>query len=279
MTALIPNLNGASRIYAIFGDPVAQVQTPTLINPLFAELDFDVCAVPFHVTPAQFEAAFEVFSALPNVAAIGITVPHKIVAARRCDRLTPVASAVGAVNVVRRERDGSIQGALFDGAGFAAGLGDNRARLQDASVLLMGAGGAGSAIAHALASEGIATLSVIDRDEAALLATIDMANHVAGREVAVAGAAELRDHTVLINATPLGLKPDDALPLDLRGLTDKTLVADIAALSRETELLRIARERGCATSDGHNMLRAQIALVAGFVTGRDAGVSIGAPGD
>lgn len=272
---MIPNLDGFARIYAVFGDPVTQVQTPTLVNPLFARHGFNVFAVPFHVRRDDLERSWRVFAAMSNVAGIGVTVPHKVAAARLCDTLTSAAAEVGAVNSIQRSADGSMHGALFDGLGFVLGLGEKRGRLEGAAVMLVGAGGAGRAIAHALCSEGIADLSVVDIDPAAVAFTVDMVNRVAGREIASPGNATLSGRSVLINATPVGLKPSEAFPVDLSEISPEMLVADIAALSRETELLERARARGCATSDGKDMLEAQIALIAGYAAGLPAGRPIG----
>ncbi|BCH35159.1 shikimate dehydrogenase [Mesorhizobium sp. L-8-10] len=274
MSGLVSNLNGASRIYAVFGDPVAQVQTPALINPLFAEHGADIWAVPFHVTRGNFETAWRAFAAMPNVAGIGVTVPHKVAAFRLCDRVTPAASEVGAVNSIQHAPDGSMHGALFDGLGFVRGLGENRKRLAGASVLLVGAGGAGRAIAHALAENGIGRLSVIEIDAEARDFTIEMTNRVARRTIAAEGNDTLSGHHMLINATPIGLKSAESFPVDLTTLEPEVLVADIAALSRETELLKLARERGCPTSDGRDMLKAQIGLIAGFAAGHAAGTPL-----
>ncbi|MBY8916573.1 shikimate dehydrogenase [Nitratireductor rhodophyticola] len=274
MSDSIPNLGGASRIYAVFGDPVAQVQTPTLINPMFAAKGIDLYAVPFHVTGETLEAAWRVFAAMDNVAGIGVTVPHKIAAARLCDELTPAAAAVGAVNSIQRRGDGSMHGALFDGLGFVRGLAVNRGRLAGASVMLVGAGGAGRAIAHTLAGEQIGRLAVIDVDDDALEFTVDMVNRVMGAPVAQRGSCDLAGIDVLINATPVGLKSAEAFPVDLNDLGPEMLVADIAALARDTELLTLARQRGAATSDGRDMLEAQIALIAGFAAGLEAGTPL-----
>ena len=186
MTGMIPNLDGASRVYAVFGDPVAQVQTPRLINPIFAAAGVNTFAVPFHVTPAQFGATWDALAALDSIAGIGVTVPHKVAAAERCATLTPTAQAVGAVNSIQRGADGRMHGALFDGMGFVLGLGAARARLRGARVLMVGAGGAGRAIAHALAGEGIAALGLMDLDAASVRFTADMVNAVTGADTAFA---------------------------------------------------------------------------------------------
>jgi len=265
------NIDGSTRIYAVFGDPVKQVQTPHLINPIFAAAGCNLVAVPFHVTPFTLTATWAAFRELSNIAGIGVTVPHKVAAARLCDSLTDAASQVGAVNSIQRHADGSMHGALFDGTGFIQGLASARSRLKGAEILLLGAGGAGRAIAHALATEAPARVMVMDRDPESVAFTVNLINRVAGAGIARKAGPDAGQAAVWINATPVGLKPGDKFPVDLAALTPDTLVADIASLSRETELLCRARELGCATSDGNDMLNAQITLIAGFAAGHEAG--------
>lgn len=274
MTETIPNLNGDTRTYAVFGDPVAQVQTPRLINPLFANAGENIVAVPFHVPASLFAQAWATFSAMPSTAGIGVTVPHKIAAAQLCDTLTPTAQAVGAVNSIQRAADGRLHGALFDGDGFVAGLGDNRSRLKGAKVLMVGAGGAGRAIAHALASEGLAQLALLDLDPTSVAATIEIVNAAAQRDLAAEADLSQSDFDVILNASPIGIKGTATFPFAPERLVSSMLVADIAALAGDTPLLRAARAAGCATSDGNDMLSAQIALIAGFAAGRPAGMPL-----
>ncbi|TIR50652.1 MAG: shikimate dehydrogenase [Mesorhizobium sp.] len=275
MKESIPNLDGTSRIYAVFGDPVAQVQTPHLINPIFAAADCNIYAVPFHVTPKYFAATWDIFAVLSNLAGIGVTVPHKVAAAARCTTLTPTAKAVGAVNSIQRGEDGSMHGALFDGIGFIHGLGEARAALGGARVLMVGAGGAGRAIAYALVEEGVGRLSLLDLDSASVAFTRDMVNAVIGRDVAfAAGPSDGWDYDVIINASPIGIKGNARFPVPENEIRSQMLVADIASLKDETALLRAARNAGAATSDGNDMLRAQIRLIAGFAAGLSAGTSL-----
>lgn len=271
---MTPDLNGASRVYAVFGDPVAQVQTPRLINPIFAAAGENIFAVPFNVTPAQFTATWDALAALGSIAGIGVTVPHKVAAAARCATLTETARAVGAVNSIQRGADGRMHGALFDGMGFVLGLGAARARLQGARVLMVGAGGAGRAIAHALASEGIASLALMDIHTASVAFTARMVNAVAGEGTAFAAKGGA-DYDVVVNASPIGIKGDARFPVPGDALRADMLVADIAALQGDTALLRDAKLAGAATSDGNDMLEAQIALIAGFAAGLPAGEPLG----
>lgn len=270
----MPDVDGKTRLFAVFGDPIDQVRTPALINPVFARVGANVVSVPFRVTADGFDATWDVFASIANVAGIGITVPHKRSAARRCARLTPVAATVGAVNCARREPDGTTYGALFDGVGFVRGLGPHRERLRGASVMLVGAGGAGSTIAHALIEEDVADLHIVDIDRAAVESAVDMVNRESGRTIAAGAMGDASQYDVLINATPIGLKSDDRFPLSLRELDPRTLVADIASLTQETALLASARAKGCTVSDGVAMIESQIKLIAEFILGEPPGTPV-----
>lgn len=272
MKETIPNLDGHSRIYAVFGDPIYQVQTPTLINPIFAAAGQNIYAVPFHVTAERFADAWDAFAAMSNVSGISTTVPHKVNAAKRCDTLTPTARAVGAVNCVQRGVDGRMHGALFDGIGFVEGLGEAKARIRGSRVLVVGAGGAGRAIAFSLAEEGVGKLGLMDLSADSIAFTANMVNAVTGRECArAADASSGWEYDVVINASPIGIKGTAVFPMPDAAIRPDMLVADIASLTGETALLRAARAAGATTSDGKDMLSAQIRLMAGFAAGLPAG--------
>jgi shikimate dehydrogenase len=265
---------GGARLYPVLGDPIAQIKTPTLINPVFQCHGLDIVSFPMHVPPARFAAVWDMLRQTPNVAGIATTVPHKIAAARFCDSLSGEAATVGAVNTARRGADGSMHGALFDGVGFVQGLGAARDRLKGARVLMVGAGGAGRAIAHALCGAGIATLNIFDLNFNSAEATVAMVERVAGPNVGRIGTGGLADFDMLINASPIGLKPDEGFPLPLDRLTSDIHVADIASFGTATALLTTARCAGCSVSDGNDMLNAQLGLVAGFIAGLPEGTSI-----
>lgn len=261
------NIRNYHRVYPVLGDPIAQVQMPRLIEPVIAALGHPVTSFALHVRPDDLAMAISTLRAMPNVAGFGVTVPHKVASIAFCDRLTDVARDVGAINNIRREADGTLTGGLYDGEGFVAGLGKAADKLRGASVVLIGAGGAGRAIAHALALRGIDALHIIDRDPEALRATAGIADAAAGRKIFSEQSIALDEATMLINATPLGLKAGDVLPVDLEALTSNTFVADIAALARRSELLELAQSLGCETSDGEAMIKGQLDLVAQFISG------------
>lgn len=111
-------IGGTTRLMGVIGDPIVQARTPGAINPIFAAMGADIVCVPLHVPAADLATCWAGLKAMPNLVGFGITLPHKQAALALCDSLDPLAERVGAVNLVRREADGSFRGYQFDGAGF-----------------------------------------------------------------------------------------------------------------------------------------------------------------
>jgi shikimate dehydrogenase len=187
-------------------------------------------------------------------AGLNITYPCKQAVLPLLDELSPEAQAMGAVNTVV-VREGRLVGHNTDGSGWAWGF---RRALPDADlrcVVLLGAGGAGSAIAHAVLGLGAARLRIVDTDRvrADALATALNARHGA-RAVAHADAAQaLEGASGLIHATPTGMAKMPGLPVDARLLRPDSWVSEVVYFPIETELLKAARAIGCRTVDGGTM--------------------------
>jgi shikimate dehydrogenase len=187
-------------------------------------------------------------------AGLNITYPCKQAVLPLLDELSPEAQAMGAVNTVV-VREGRLMGHNTDGSGWAWGF---RRALPDADlrcVVLLGAGGAGSAIAHAVLGLGAARLRIVDTDRvrADALATALNARHGA-RAVAHADAAQaLEGASGLIHATPTGMAKMPGLPVDARLLRPDSWVSEVVYFPIETELLKAARAIGCRTVDGGTM--------------------------
>jgi shikimate dehydrogenase len=251
---------GSTRLYAIIGDPVAQVQAPTLMNAMFAQRGVDAVMVAVHVTPGHFDSVVTGLQQIGNFDGLLITVPHKIAVLQHADHAGPAAQLAGSANALRREPDGTWLCDNFDGAGFVAGL--RRAGHEPAGkiVALVGAGGAGAAIAAALVQAGVGRLSITDADAgkaSALAGRLDA--HTSGAVRACATAA--LDHAeIAINATPMGLRPADPLPFEPQALPGGALVVDIIMKPAETRLLQVAAARGLATHPGLPMLLEQAEL-------------------
>ncbi|MFF3124721.1 shikimate dehydrogenase family protein [Streptomyces sp. NPDC057908] len=257
-------ISGSTRLYAVLGDPVEQVRAPSLLNPLFARLGIDAVLLPVHVEPVAFAGVFHGLTQTKNLDGILVTIPHKAAALRLADEVSPAAAAAGAVNALRREPDGRWRGENFDGIGFVRGLIEAGHLPAGKRIVLMGAGGAGSAIAAALLSAGAAQLTLCDPDVAklhGLLARLE--EHWPGRATGEAKPA-LDEADIVVNATPLGMRADDPQPFSLRALAPRCVVADVIMKPRETALLRSAAALGHPVLHGAHMLDHQLDLYRAF---------------
>lgn len=187
---------------------------------------------------------------MPNLVGFGITLPHKQTAIDLCDSLDPVAARVGAVNLVRRERDGSFQGYQFDGRGFVRGLQSQRIAIDNRDVLVVGTGGAAVAIAFALVEAGVRSITVSNRTMGKAEALAETVNADFGRQVVKAGTATPQAGQLVINATSLGLQNADALPINPETVRPGMTVAEVIAQPEITYLLSLARERGAQIHSG-----------------------------
>lgn len=258
------DITGSTTVFAIAADPIVHVRTPQRLNALLRERGVDGVMVPFHVKAAALPALFEGLRGLVNLGGIVVTVPHKESAAALCDALTPAAQLIGAVNAVRLQ-DGCLTGGNFDGLGFVAGLRSQGHDPAGRHVYLAGLGGAGKAIACAIAEAGPASLSLYNRspDKAEALAE-RLARHCPALAVRVGGPRpEACD--IAINATSLGLADTDPLPFQLDALAPGTVVADAVMSRVDTPLLRAAAARGCRTHPGLYMLEGQLTEIARFL--------------
>lgn len=258
----IPSLHGSTKLMGVVGDPIAQIMTPANINPIFAGMGVNIACVPLHVTAHDLEAAWNGFKALRNLIGFGITLPHKQQAVSLCDSLDPLAERVGAVNLVRREKDGGFRGYQFDGNGFVRGLSRQGYSVAGRDCVLLGAGGAAIAIAFALAREGVASLTITNRTVAKAGHLADAVNKAIGRPVAIAGSTQPNHGQLIVNATSLGLNPDDPLPMNITAIDETMLVAEVVAKPEITSLLTAAQDRGAAIHSGIHMIRGQADLIA-----------------
>jgi shikimate dehydrogenase len=188
-------------------------------------------------------------------AGLNITHPCKQAVLPLLDELSADARAIGAVNTVVF-RDGKRIGHNTDWSGFATPFKSKLADVALDRVVLVGAGGAGAAVAHAALTLGTKSLSIVDSDgaRAASLAASLNERFGAGRAQAVAGTgAAIASADGIINATPIGMTGHPGTPFDTAWLEPRHWVAEIVYFPLETELLRAARSRGCRTLDGGGM--------------------------
>jgi shikimate dehydrogenase len=259
----VESITGRTRLFAVLGDPVAQVMAPAMMNRLFRERGVDAALIPVEVPPGDLAAVVEGLKRIGNLDGFLVTVPHKLAVCHHADRLSEAARLAGSVNAMRREADGSWSGDNFDGAGFVRGLLGAGHAIAGRRLTLVGAGGAGVAIAAAVLQAGASAVSVVDIDPARAEA---LADRLGERWPGLARAASSLDPAsdVVVNATPQGLREDDPLPFALDGLRAEAIVADIIMKPAQTRLLREAAARGLRTHPGLPMLNEQIPLYREF---------------
>ncbi|MDJ0390735.1 shikimate dehydrogenase [Roseomonas sp. E05] len=256
---------GTTRLFGILGDPVAPLRSPALFNAAFARLGRDAALVPLHVPAGELPAVWDGLTRLRNLDGLVITMPHKEAVLPLLQALGPTAALTRTVNTVRRRAEGGWEGEMFDGEGFRDGLERSGHAPRGASVLQVGCGAAGRAIAFALARAGAARLVLHDAEPARAR---QLAERLAAGWPALAVSAEAQGpagHDIVVNATPLGLRPGDPLPLDPALLSAGQVVADVIPNPEVTPLIAAAREIGCATVTGRAMHEGQARLAAAYL--------------
>jgi shikimate dehydrogenase len=266
MTEITPGvpISGTTRLYVVLGDPVTQVQSPALMNPLFGGLGIDAVLVPVHARPEHLKRILGGLRCASNVDGIFVTVPHKAAVRALADRCSPMVEIAGSANVLRREPDGSWYAENFDGLGFVTGLLGAGHDPKGRRVGLVGAGGAGSAIAAALLQAGADRLSVCDPDNAKLTGLGSRLGAQWPGRMITSAEPRLDDIDIVVNATPLGLRADDPLPFRPELLPTGSVVADIIMKPRETSLLKEAAALGHPVHYGIHMLAGQVASYRAF---------------
>lgn len=255
-------ITGKTKVFFMIADPIEHVRTPEVLNPMFRARGIDAVMVPAHFTAETFAGGWKAMRSMSNLGGLVVSVPLKDQALAMSDRVLALAARIGVANVVRRNPDGTMVATNLDGLGFLKGMLSGGSDAKGRDVLLLGAGGAGRAIAVTLIDTEIASLRVYDRDAAKASALAEDVARLCPRLSVSHGWNQLDDATLVINATPLGLHPNtDAMPLDVSALHPGVLVADIVMKPRNTPLLQAANARGCDLRFGAGMLDTQLELM------------------
>jgi shikimate dehydrogenase len=258
-------ITGTTRLYAIIGDPITHVRTPMAFNEWFAARGIDAVCLPIHIGRDDLPRGWAGLKSILNLDGFIVTAPHKAEAARLCDGLERDGIHTGVVNTVRREADGRFVGTLLDGRGFVAGLRKHGHRIEGRRFFIAGAGGAGTALSYAIAGSCAAAITLHNRTRSKaekLVAAVK--NAYPDCDVRL-GTADASGHAVAVNATSLGLKPDDGHSFDLGSVDRNCLVAEVVMKPDMTPLLIAAKERGYAIHFGIEMLNSQLELMMEFL--------------
>lgn len=260
-------LDGETRLIPILGDPIAQVKSPALLTEGLAARGLNVIVPPMHVRPAEFAATVQALKLIGNLDGLVITVPHKFAASAVCDSLSAPARFIGSVNVIRRGADGGWFGDNCDGQGYIGGIRAAGGLVEKAAVLLIGAGGAGSAIAYEFLRQGASHVAVHDADTTrrdTLIARLNDGFPGCAR----AGSDDPRGYDIIANATPMGMKAGDPMPVQADLLCPGQFVADCVTRPEITPLQAHARRIGCATMTGIGMFNGVAERMVDFYASR-----------
>lgn len=259
-------LNGETRLIPIVGDPIAQVKSPGALTRILAERGHNAIVYPAHVAAGDLPLFLAAAKATRNLDGIVVTVPHKIAALDACDEPTARARFLGSVNVLHRRADGVWTGDATDGLGYLDGCRRHGFDVAGKRALLVGAGGAGSAVAYEILERGAAQLALHDLDTARRDSLMDRLNgRFPGR--CVAGCTDPAGFDLVANATPLGMRAGDPAPVRLDALVPAQFVADIVTRPEVTPLIAHARSLGCPTMTGVDMFNAQADLLVDRILG------------
>lgn len=247
-------ISGHTRLIAHLGYPTASFKAPMIYNPWFVDQQVDVKVVPMGVRPEDYAAFIPPLFTMTNIIGALVTMPHKIATCDLVQRLSPTAAIAGACNAIRREADGSLSGDMFDGEGFVLGLRRKGFNPQGTRALVVGSGGVGSAIAASLAAAGVSALTLYDtRPEVAHALAGRQHQHYPQLDITLM-QSDPAGHELVVNATPLGMKASDPLPLDVERLAPGAWVGEVVMTQEYTPLLRAAQARQCHIQRGTDML-------------------------
>jgi shikimate dehydrogenase len=256
-------INGRTKITGLFGYPVEHTLSPAMHNAAFMALGLNYCYVPFLVHPDSLANAVKGIKAL-NLAGVNVTIPHKEKVIPLLDEINREASFIGAVNTIVNS-DGKLTGYNTDGRGFIQSLTEKNISIEGKDILIVGAGGASRAVSYYLCQKA-KSLSLFDID------TEKAGNLVHDLKQISPGISHIKDisgidtFNIIINATPLGLKQGDPLPVNTGLLKKEQIVCDL--IYKETRLLEEASKKGCITLNGLGMLLWQGALAFELWTGK-----------
>jgi shikimate dehydrogenase len=187
-----------------------------------------------------------------------VTMPHKVTTVALLDEVTTTVRIAGSCNAILRRPDGSLLGDMFDGVGFVRGVTHAGRRLEGATALVVGSGGVGSAIAASLAGAGVAAIGLFDADPAAATSLGERLRSHYPQVVVTLGSNDPAGYDIVVNATPLGMRAGDPLPIDVSRIAPTTFVGEVVMKQEITPFLRAAQERGCVIQVGTDMLFEQI---------------------
>lgn len=251
-------IDGNTEIIAHIGFPTHAFKAPLIYNPWFETVGINAIVVPMSCQVEPFPRFLRSLFHLGNLRGALITMPHKVSTVGLLDEVLPTAAIAGSCNAVRRLADGRLQGDMFDGEGFVRGIQRKGFEPKGRRALVVGAGGVGCAIAASLAAAGVREMAVFDVNNASAQALANrLLQHYPDMRIQT-GSNDPAGVDLLVNATPMGMKDGDPLPVDMSHVDANTFVGEVVMKTDMTAFLTAAQARGCRIQIGSDMLYEQI---------------------
>lgn len=267
------DITGSTKLTGLFGYPVSHTISPGMHNAAFEHLRLDIVYLPFSIEPKNIGNAIKSLVPLGFIG-INVTVPYKQIVMKYLDEIAPSAKMIGAVNTILVKGDKLI-GYNTDGTGFVRSLQEDRNyELKGKTMFLLGAGGAGRAVAVQSALSGIENIFICDKMQSRVE---DLVKSVPGNKaIPVSGRDDIKDAVkdsdIIVNATPIGLRADDPISIPVKFIPRGRLVYDVIYNPSKTKLLK--QVKGCETTNGLGMLLYQGANAFSIWTGKEAPVEV-----
>jgi shikimate dehydrogenase len=251
-------ISGRTKLIAHLGYPTESFKAPMIYNPYFEKYKIDAVVVPMGCKAEDYPAFFKLLFKLSNIHGSLVTMPHKVTTIPLLDEVMTTARVAGSCNAIRLGPGGTLVGDMFDGEGFVRGVLRKGRVLEGARVLVVGCGGVGSAIVASMAKAGVAELALFDA-HAPTMKTLEerLRAYYPALKIEV-GSKDPAGFDVIVNATPLGMKEDDPLPMDVTRISPSAFVGEVVMKQEVTPFLAAARALGCEIQVGTDMLFEQI---------------------
>lgn len=255
-------ITGATQLFPIIGFPVSGVFSPPAFNAAFEARGIDAVMVGLDIAPTGVDAFWTLLRNSPNLLGCSITYPHKQAAFRAVDSMTDRASRLGALNTIRRDKDGRLIGEATDGLAMLSAIGKAGLDCRGRHARIVGAGGgAGLAIIDCLCENGIAALTLEETDATRRSALMNLlGHHWPEVEISQSGRAD-----ILVNATTLGKSPLDPMMFLPEEISAATLICDVVTGKTDTAQISAARQAGRRFVDGSAMGAEQIPVQLDFL--------------
>ncbi|MEF3311533.1 shikimate dehydrogenase [Paenibacillus sp. GYB004] len=269
------NMDTATVMHGVFGDPIKHSKSPVMHNRAFRELGLNAAYAAFHVRQGQLKDAVAGIRAM-QFRGVNVTIPHKLEVMDYLDEISEDAVAIGAVNTIVND-DGKLTGYNTDGIGYVRSLKEEAGfAAAGKKVLMLGAGGAARGVAYALAKEGASAVYIANRTVSKAVQLADSIRPFTTSEgIGFDSIADVRDEIdLIVHNTEVGMHPNvDEVLIDTSWFHEGLTVSDIVYNPLVTRLLREAAERGAKTHGGLGMFIYQGAYAFEYWTGREAPVA------